>query len=855
MRIKKLFDSCFILSFLGENSSSFVQLTLILISCVKQLIIRIMKNIPFLIKVTSLVLLIVLKVLSQNALNAATFVVSSNANTGTNTLRQAITDANAAAGADIINFNFAVTTTIALTSCLPQIISPVTINGYSNPGAGAGNLRIEVTASGCPGVFDFGVGSDGSTIRGIVISGGSIGIRVQNSSNHIIRGNYIGTNIAGSAMAGSRVQDGINLSFSNNTIIGGTGGQIDRNIISGGTQDGIRVVASTGVSIINNYIGTDVTGNLDLGNNGNGIDGYNNGATGSNNMQIGGASLNERNVISANNSNGIYLNFCQSPVVKGNIIGMGLNGTTMLGNSASGIDIENTGAAATKAQIGGATASERNYSSCNGAFGIVVRSAPSTVIQGNWIGVDMSTGNLDYGNYDAAITVTATADVQCLNNICSGSGNPGFGSDGISIWNTSPRPIIKGNIIGLGVDGTTSLQNYGHGIECLTCDDGIIGGTLVSERNVVASSYYLGIQCVNSPRVSIINNYVGTDVSGTLDRGGTQAGINIGGSSNDVIIGGSTAARNIIAYNNASAGITLESSVQRVRMTFNSIFCNQGPGIDLAGASNEAVPAPVVSSSTTNSLNGTGVNGNVIHIYRNVRADGGVKCNCEGEIYIGSTTVSGGTWSFTHSLGLSVAAAGAVSATQTTPSGSTSEFSTCSSPVLPIELISFSVVKNTDHTVSIYWSTSSEKNNSHFEVQRSSDGVNFQTIHTIQVDGNSDDIKLYSVIDEKPTEGVNYYRLLQVDYDGKFYVGTIKDIMMDGEWYLIPEKNGFTFVAQGSEAKETLYTVYSLNGIIVAHGRITNDKNRITLNLPVAVYIAYVQNREEFKSYKIFIEE
>ncbi|MFL5731333.1 MAG: NosD domain-containing protein [Cytophagaceae bacterium] len=810
-----------------------------------------MRNISFLIKIISLGFLILAQLIVSQQANSATYLVSSNADAGVNTLRQAIINANGSAGADIINFNFGVPTTITLATCLPQITGQLTIDGYSDPGASAGNLMIEVISpAGCNG-FDLASGSGGSIITGMVISGGTTGIYLRNSNGHTIKGNYLGTNRAGTAIAASRLQDCIHLNTSANSTIGGTGGQTERNIISGATQDGIRLETSTGTIIINNYIGTDVTGNLNLGNTGNGIEGYSN----SHNMSIGGSTVAEMNVISANHSNGVYLNTCQSPVVKGNIFGMGLDGITKLGNGASGIDIENTGTAATKAVIGGPTASERNYSSCNGAFGVVIRSAPGGIIQGNWLGVDIATGNLDYGNYDAAITVTNTADVQCLGNICSGSGNPGGGADGISIWSNSPRPIIKGNIIGLGVDGTTPLQNYGHGIECLTCDDGIIGGLAVADRNVIACSFNRGIQCVNSPRVTIINNYIGTDVTGLLDRGGTESGIDVGGTSSDVIIGGSLAAANIIAHNNQSAGIVVESSSQHITMTFNSIFCNTGPGIDLTGTSNESVPAPVILSSTANSVNGTGVNGNTIHVYRNVTSDGSAKCNCEGEIYLGTTTVSGGAWSLTHNLGLSAGGAGAVSATQTTPLGSTSEFSNCTPP-LPVQLISFSVIKNADYTAFIQWSTASELNSRQVEIQRSADGIYFETIGVIPANGNSFTIKEYSFEDKNPLQGISYYRLSQTDIDGKKFLSEVRSLDLLEELSIIGNKDGFTLIESSYVKEEIYWQVYSMSGVMLAKGSISaSGKARINLNLAMGIYVVHASEGRNSVQQKILIGE
>ncbi len=779
--------------------------------------------------------------------HAATYMVTSNADAGANTLRQAIINANVSAGADLIHFNFGGVTTITLTTCLPQITGQTTLDGYSNPGSGAGNLMVEVISpTGCNG-FDFAAGSDGSTIQGLVISGGTYGVYLRNSNNHVVKGNYLGTNIAGTAIAASRLQDCIHLNTSNNNTIGGTGGQIDRNIISGATQNAIRIQISTDATIINNYMGTDVTGNAGLSNTRNGIEAYNN----SHNIRVGGTTLAERNVISANLQNGIYTNGCRSPIVKGNMIGMGADGVTKLGNGQSGIDLENTGVG--PAQVGGITLAERNYSSCNGAFGVVLRGANNSVIEGNWLGVDAATGLLDYGNYDAAITVTGTADVRVggsvagSGNICSASGNPGGGADGISIWSTSPRPIIKGNIIGLGADGVTPLQNYGHGIECLTCDDGIIGGPTVLERNLVANSFLIGMQLVNSQRITVINNYVGTDVSGTLDRGGSQMGINISGTS-DAMIGGSLALANIIAYNNASAGIVVTNDSQRNTITYNSIFCNSGSGIDLAGAAaNEGVLTPGITSSGANSVNGTGTNGNVIHVYRNARADGGVKCNCEGEIYIGTATVSGGVWTVIHNLGLSVADAATVTATHTTPLGSTSEFSTCSAVPLPVELVSFDLLKKAEYSVYLSWATASEKNNDHFNVQRSDDGIHFQTIAVVQGSSNSKEKKYYSATDDELAgSGIVYYRLMQVDHDGTSAFSKIKSINLnDSPLVIIPETDGFSIYYSRIDEEQLYYEVYAMNGTLVAKSSISESTdfgvNKMTVKLPSA-HAVYIVN-------------
>jgi len=977
---------------------------------------------------------------------SATFVVSSNADSGPNTLRQAIISANASPGTDLINFNFATATTITLATCQQSLTDPVIIDGYTNPGAGAGTLMVEVISpSGCSG-FNFAAGSDGSTIRGIVVSGGTYGIYLQNSSGHTVKGNYVGINMAGTAVATSKVQSGIYAYMSNNNIFGGTGGQIDRNVIGGATQTGLRLEASTGAVIINNYVGTSASGNSAIGNGDHGIYGY----SGSNSPRVGGTTVAERNLVSGNTSHGIYFNNCSSPVVKGNVIGMGIDGTTKLGNGASGISLEYVGVA----QVGGLTTAERNYSSCNGSFGVVIRNSDGSVIQGNWLGVDMATGLLDYGNYDAAITVTTSADVIVggsvagAGNLCSASGNPGGGADGISIWSNSPRPVIKGNIIGLGADGTTSLQNYGHGIECVDCSDGIIGGPTVLERNVVASSFLIGLQLVNSPRIKVVNNYVGTDITGMVDQGGTQVGIAVSNSANAIIgtgnagegnlvsgnaqsgivvsgtsggtsikgniiglaidgttvlrndqmgikitgnsgvnncivggttagerniisgngtnnshfgisidggnsgqsiinnyigtditgtvakgnagsgmyinnctsilvdgnilsnnggkgiefvnassntvtrnkigtdvnnalamgntdigvrisatslnniLGGTLANANVIANNNIGAGVWVEPNAQRNTITFNSIYCNTGPGINLEGVANESVPIPVISFSGANSANGTGVNGNTIHLYRNEKVDGGIKCNCEGEIYIGTTVVSGGTWTITHNLGLTTSQAAAVTATQTTPTaptGSTSQFTPCTMP-LPVELVSFAVQKNSATTVQISWTTLTEKNNQYFEVERSNDGIHFYTIGKLNGNGNSSIAHDYVFVDENPEEAINYYRLQQVDYDGKISLSPVKDVVFNTTSFsILPVAAGFQLLVPATGSHEVQYEVYSLTGALMIQGTamLAPGNSQITVKptLAASVYLVVAHCGDHTERQKILIAE
>ncbi|MFM7023396.1 MAG: hypothetical protein ACKOXB_10485 [Flavobacteriales bacterium] len=99
--------------------------------------------------------------------------------------------------------------------------------------------------------------------------------------------------------------------------------------------------------------------------------------------------------------------------------------------------------------------------------------------------------------------------------------------------------------------------------------------------------------------------------------------------------------------------------------------------------------------------------------------------------------------------------------------------------VLPVELVAFDVRKQDGKTV-LSWSTASEINNDYFSVQRSSDGTNWLQIGTVSGAGNSNALLNYSFADELPGEGVNYYKIVQVDFDGASSASPVKHITMKG---------------------------------------------------------------------------
>jgi Lamin Tail Domain len=98
-----------------------------------------------------------------------------------------------------------------------------------------------------------------------------------------------------------------------------------------------------------------------------------------------------------------------------------------------------------------------------------------------------------------------------------------------------------------------------------------------------------------------------------------------------------------------------------------------------------------------------------------------------------------------------------------------------SSVIMPVEMLSFEVIKKETHSV-LYFSTASETNNDYFTIERSADGRNYNAIGEMKGGGNSNTTIAYEFTDEKPFVGINYYRIKQTDFDGKYSYSDIKSV-------------------------------------------------------------------------------
>lgn len=102
----------------------------------------------------------------------------------------------------------------------------------------------------------------------------------------------------------------------------------------------------------------------------------------------------------------------------------------------------------------------------------------------------------------------------------------------------------------------------------------------------------------------------------------------------------------------------------------------------------------------------------------------------------------------------------------------------CYFAAFPVGLSYFDAIVENNTVVRLNWQTASETNNSHFEVQRSSDGILFERIENVPGAGTSSQVNTYTTLDPKPHKGLSYYRLKQVDFDGQFTFSDIVTVMI-----------------------------------------------------------------------------
>jgi Ca2+-binding RTX toxin-like protein len=600
----------------------------------------------------------------EDRVTPATFTVTNTADSGAGSLRQAILDSNASGGADIIDFNIGGggTQTIALSTPLPSLTDEVIIAGNTQPGYASTPL-IRVNGSGIGAVADgfvFSPGSSNSTINaldiggfngnGITINTASVNVRLSyigattaNSSQGILvntASNLIATNVisgngahgiafnAGTATNNNLhgniiglLADGTTtkantlagISFDNgassNKVGSGLVGQ--RNFISGNGTAGILIAAAAGSGnvIIDNYIGTDISGTLDRGNAETGISI----AAGADAQSILG------NVISGNDDYGIFTQ-SDSNIIQGNRIGTNAAGDADLGNTLTGIYLF----AASSNIIGvdgngTGDATEGNLISGNNAYGIFIQGdSNNTVIAGNFIGTN-ATGDAPIGNFAGGVHFFSDflADDTRIGTNADGTSdalerNVITGNDNYGIVDFGKMTLIAGNYIGTNAAGTAAIGNNQGGVSTAGYK-ATIGGTSAAARNVISGNLGFGVSISGvdgfGNETTVAGNYIGVDVTGNAALGNTSTGVDlIDGAKNNTIGGTGAGSRNIIS-GNTGYGVRIASANNN---TNNSIF-NNYIGTNAAGTAKIMNNTGGIFVGSSNNFIGTGGGaGNVI---------------------------------------------------------------------------------------------------------------------------------------------------------------------------------------------------------------------------------------------------
>jgi hypothetical protein len=343
---------------------------------------------------------------------AATFTVTTSADSGAGSLRDAINQANGMAGSDTIQFNIpgAGVHTIVLGSALPSVTDVTTIDGYSQPGASVNTLplsqgtnavlRIEISGAAVAADPCLTWAAPGGFIKGLAINRCPIG-EIHVTGSVTIAGNFLGTTSQGGPLTdGSRNNRGVYAlgaltePATTDVVVGGPDPE-DRNLISGhtafGLSEGIRGQFYTRLKVQGNLIGVDATATYSISN---GV-GIFSGATPP--PQIGGPGPDEGNVIGGSLSNGM---FGSASVFQGNFVGTNAAETSALGNLGGGF----VGGGVPNGVVGGFAAGEGNVFAWNG------RSDPGAYAAGLQIlgGSTEIRGNRFYGNRPVAIALGLT---------------------------------------------------------------------------------------------------------------------------------------------------------------------------------------------------------------------------------------------------------------------------------------------------------------------------------------------------------------------------------------------------------------------------------------------------------------
>ena len=169
---------------------------------------------------------------------------------------------------------------------------------------------------------------------------------------------------------------------------------------------------------------------------------------------------------------------------------------------------------------------------------------------------------------------------------------------------------------------------------------------------------------------------------------------------------------------------------------------------------------------------------------------------------------------------------------------------------LPVELISFKG-EQTLEGIQLIWETANELNNDYFIVQRSANGRSFENIGEIQGFGTTTEIKSYDFFDFSSNNGTNYYRLKQVDFDGKFEYSDLITIEIEKQStsidiYPNPSTGRYNIQSSGNWTNQTTLEVFDMTGRLVYSQSVYNNVSQLNLeHLSNGSYFLKITNQSD----------
>ncbi len=350
--------------------------------------------------------------------------------------------------------------------------------------------------------------------------------------------------------------------------------------------------------------------------------------------------------------------------------------------------------------------------------GLLLQGGTNTIV-GNYIGLDAD-GSTVAGNNTSGTGIQGGIRIESADNTIGGltaadrnviSGNS---FSGIAIANAGATAnLVIGNYIGTDAGGTLDRGNTQEGIEIDAANSNIIGGTTVNARNIISGNGSDGIEIDSADFNIVQGNYIGADVTGTVDLGNSRDGLDINANGADGatgnIIGGTNTNESNLIFGNDMNGI----QVRNTPTIDNSILGNQIHGNGLLGIDldsgnggvttndgsdgdlgpNNLQNSPVLTVADIDSTSQLTIDGTLnmsglsqdyrVEFFRNTIATGQDASGYgEGKDYLGFVTVrtdGSGNAAFSTTLTATVAAGEYISATATTDLGGgnfgdTSEF-------------------------------------------------------------------------------------------------------------------------------------------------------------------------------------